>query len=484
MTIGVAAADDSGELASQDESASETPGSSAGVATEANPTASPPFETPRRSLTAPLALYLLAAGSIGPLLAPGALRRRAARGKEDPARLRERFGEASLPRPDGPLVWLHAASMGEALSLLPLIDALRAHRPDLGLLVTTGTVTSARTMATRLPPDVPHQYAPIDTGPALRRFLAHWRPCFLGVVESEIWPNMLRATRRHGARLALISARVSAKSAAIWARAPRSIRSLLDGFDAILAQDEEVAARLSALGADAGRLSIGGSLKQAAKPLPADPSELEAMRTRLAGRPIWLAASTHEGEEAAALDAHVTLAKTRPNLLTVIAPRHPERGAAVAEAAAAAGLRATRRALGQQPNAGDAVHVVDSLGELGLWFRLCPCSFVGGSLVPVGGHNPLEPARLGSATVVGPHLSSVEREATRLEAAGALIRAADAADLAAALDRLVGHDDARSEEAARIGQAGLVATAEDGAVVARYLAALEPLLPPRAGASR
>lgn len=441
--------------------------------------------------TPPLLLYRGVAATLGPALGSWLLRRRAARGKEDPARLPERLGYPSAPRPEGPLVWLHAASVGESLSLLPLIDALRRERADLALLVTTGTVTSARIMAARLPDGVIHQFAPIDTPPAMRRFLAHWRPDLLGVTESELWPTMLLEARRAGAATALLSARMSERSAARWAKAPRSIGALLGGFDAITAQDEAVAARLNRLGARPSALCVCGSLKHAAGPLPADEEELAAWRARLGARPRWLAASTHAGEEAAVFDAHRRLASRIPGLLTIIAPRHPERGEDVAVAASAAGLSATRRSLDERPTAGGAggeseIHIVDALGELGLWFRLCPVSFIGGSLVPVGGHNPLEPARLGSAALTGPHVANMEGECARLEAAGALLRVADAEDLGPALERLLeAPSGAPNAEARRMQEAGLGATAEDGGVAARHLAALTPLLPaPRAAERR
>ena len=362
---------------------------------------------------APLLLYRGVAATIGPPLARWMLRRRAARGKEDPARLPERFGVASAPRPSGPLVWLHAASVGESLSLLPIIDALRAARPGLSLLVTTGTVTSADLMGRMLPQGVIHQYVPVDTTGAMRRFIAHWRPAVLCVTESELWPTMLLEAKAAGARLVLLSARVSETSAARWSRAPRSIAALLGAFDLITAQDDAVAERLRRLGAAPGGLAVCGSLKHASAALPVGEDVLAQWREHLSGRPLWLAASTHDGEDAAAFAAHRSLARRTQGMLTVVAPRHPDRGDAVAEAAEAAGLSATRRSLDQRPSSSTDIHIVDSLGELGLWFRLSPVSFIGGSLVPVGGHNPLEPARLGSAAIIGPHTENMRGECAR-----------------------------------------------------------------------
>lgn len=425
-----------------------------------------------------LRLYGGVARFPGPALARLVMRRRAARGKEDPARLPERFGVAGRARPPGPLIWLHAASVGESLSLLPLIETLRRERPEMTILTTTGTRTSAALMAERLPEGAIHQFAPVDTRPALRRFLAHWRPDFLGVAESELWPTMLAEAKRAGLPTALLSARVSAKTEERWSRAPRSIAALLGRFDLILAQDAGVAARLARLGADPARLQATGSLKLAADPLPADPAAAAEWRAALAGRPLWLAASTHAGEETAVLAAHRRLAARWPDLLTVLAPRHPERGDAVAAEIEAAGIGLARRSRGARPGPAQGVLLVDVLGELGLWFRLCPLSFIGGSLAPLGGHNPLEPARLGSAPLIGPHAANMTGECALLEDADALIRveAGSLADQVAALLDDAGAPTAAAQALAARAQA---ATAAGAGVTERYLTALAPLLPQR-----
>ncbi|MDB5438677.1 MAG: kdtA, partial [Caulobacteraceae bacterium] len=239
-----------------------------------------------------LSLYRLATGLAEPM-AGALLARRARRGKEDPARVNERLGRPGLTRPPLPLVWLHGVSVGESLSLLPLVGALGAARPDLALLVTTGTATAAELMSRRLPPGVLHQYAPIDTPGAVKRFLGHWRPSLGVLVESELWPNLLLAAKQEGVRLALVSARMTKASAEGWARFPGAAQELLGAFDLILPQDEESAARLAGLGAKVGGLA---NLKLPAAPLPADEPALDAMRVALSGRPVVLAASTHPGE--------------------------------------------------------------------------------------------------------------------------------------------------------------------------------------------
>ena len=351
------------------------------------------------SRPASLALYAVASGLVAPL-APGLLQGRARRGKEDPERLGERLGRSSLSRPDGQLAWLHGASVGEGLSLLPLVDGLRAAGPDLQILVTTGTRASAEVMAQRLPPSVLHQFAPVDTPDATARFIAHWRPDLGVFVESELWPNLIAAARGAGTRLALVSARMSEASFRGWRRFPRAAAATLGAFELVLARDEVAAARLTALGA---RVEGAWDAKLGAGLLPADPDALAALRTDLAERPVILAASTHPGEEPIVLAAFRQAAETRPDALLVLVPRHPARGAEVEALVRAQGLTAARRSHGEDPG-GAAVYVADTLGELGLYLRLARLAFVGGSLVDgVGGHNPLEPARLGCAFVSGPH---------------------------------------------------------------------------------
>ncbi|HXU99594.1 MAG TPA: glycosyltransferase N-terminal domain-containing protein [Caulobacteraceae bacterium] len=353
--------------------------------------------TPRRPLS--LRAYGLAAAALAPLV-PSLLAARARRGKEDVGRLGERLGRPGLERPAGPLVWMHGASVGEGLSFLPLIVALRERRPDLAILVTTGTRASARLLAERLPLGAVHQYAPVDTPAAVDRFLTHWRPDLAVFVESELWPNLIWAARRGGARLALVSARMSAASAATWRRFPAAARAVLGAFDLILARDLAAAAPLAALG---GRVDGLWDAKLGAPPLPADPAELARMKGLLAGRPVILAASTHRGEEAMILTAFACLGATARARLVVV-PRHPDRGPEVADMALGHGFTVARRATGEDGE-GARVLVADSLGELGLWYRLARSAVIGGSLVPgVGGHNPFEPARLGCPFAAGPHV--------------------------------------------------------------------------------
>lgn len=409
--------------------------------------------------TLPLALYGAATGLLEPF-APAILRGRAGRGKEDPARIGERMGRPGAARPEGPLVWLHGVSVGETMSLLPLVAALRARRPDLRLLVTSGTVTASALLRQRLPEGVIHQFAPIDAPGAVRRFLDHWRPSLAVFVESELWPNLILAAKARGARLALLSARMTEASANRWARWPASARALLGAFDLILPQDQATETRLRRLGAAPGpRLN----LKAVGEPLGADEAELGRLRAAVAGRRVVLAASTHPGEEAIVARAFRDAAV---DALLIVAPRHPDRGPEIARE-----LGATRRAAGE-PMSGP-IHVADTLGELGLFFRLADVVVMGGSFVPeVGGHNPLEPARIGRPIVTGPHAFNAADVYAALFAEVAALEAADAEGLARHLRGLLEHP----RIARRMGEAALGFANRQGAALDEAMALLEPLL--------
>ena len=377
------------------------------------------------------ALWALIASLLAPLL-PLYLRRRVAKGKEIAERLPERQGHGAA-RPPGRLIWCHAASNGETLSLLPLLEALARQDPALSFLVTTGTVTSARLLEQRLSPELAprtqHRFLPLDVPRWVARFLEGWRPDLAVIVESELWPNILRAAGRQGVPLALINARMSARSARTWGWAPGFARALLGRFALILAQTEGDAARFAAL---AGRpVPCWGNLKYAAPPLPADAPELARLSAAWAGRPVWLAASTHPGEDEIILAAHRLLALDHPGLLTVIVPRHPQRGPDIA--ALAGDLPVARRGAGQDAGPGVAVYVADTLGELGLFYRLARVALIGGSLVPHGGQNPLEAARLGCPIITGPHHFNFGEIITRLNAAHALVETPDGPGAAQAL---------------------------------------------------
>ncbi|WP_411288727.1 3-deoxy-D-manno-octulosonic acid transferase [Phenylobacterium sp.] len=421
--------------------------------------------TPGRTL--PLAIYGVATALLEPL-ASILLRRRAARGREDPARLGERLGRAGLARPAGPLVWLHGVSVGETQSLLPLIEALRARRPALTLLVTSGTVTAAELLARRLPGGVLHQYAPVDSPAAVRRFLDHWRPDAGLLVESELWPNLILAAQARGVSLALLSARMTEESARGWTRVPRSARRLLLAFDAVLPQDATTETRLLGLGAETGpRLN----LKLAGAPPPVDAALVETLQAGVSGRRVVLAASTHPGEEALIAAALMSGAEAA---LLIVAPRHPERGAQVGQVLRDQGFAVARRSSGEPLTRTTTAYVADTLGELGSFIALADVVVMGGSFVAgVGGHNPLEPARLGAAIVTGPHAFNAADVYAELFAQAAAIEARDVHALARHIKGLLAYP----EIARRTGQAARAYAARQGKALEAALAVIEPLLP-------
>jgi 3-deoxy-D-manno-octulosonic-acid transferase len=402
-------------------------------------------EPPPRSLL--LRLYL-AASRRGGSVARRALERRRAQGKEDPARLAERMGQAGRPRPEGPLVWFQAASVGEAASLLELLRRLQQVRPELTCLVTTVTVTSAHFVSERLPENCIHQFAPVDVVPWVRDFLGHWRPDVAVWTESELWPATLAEAYDRGIPMLLINARISARSFRRWRAMGGMARSLLLRFNQILAQDDLAGEQLAALGADPDRLSVEGSLKEGAAPLPYDEGERQRVARALAGRPVWLAASTHPGEEEIVLAAHARARRALPMLALILAPRHPARGDALAEMLRGRGLQVAQRAKDEAIGADTDVYLADTLGEMGLWYRIASVSFVGGSLVDIGGHNPFEPALLGSAIMYGPHVRNFIDGYRRLAAADAAVLVRNDTELCEALVATMAPDRAAEMAAA------------------------------------
>lgn len=395
---------------------------------------------PRLGLTA----YRWATRAVGPLV-PYLLSKRLKRGKEDEARLDERRGIAGRPRPDGPLIWIHAASVGESLSVLSLIDHLLSRRADLHVLVTTGTVTSAHLMAERLPPRAFHQYVPLDHPDYCARFLSHWSPDLAVWVESEFWPNLITTSDKRGIPLALINARITQKSFEGWQRFPKTIGDLVSRFSAVFAQDEASARRLTALGV--AQVTTPGNLKHDAAPLTAKQTEVEAMRRTIGARPTWLATNTHEGEEAIAADVHKALTHVHGGFLTFIVPRHPARGDAIAKELRARGITVTQRSKGESLNAATQIYLGDTLGELGLFYRLTDIVFIGGTMSALGGHNPFEPARLRSALIAGPSDFNFSEAFARFTAANALSRISNADELAATVSLLLNDERERKRRA-------------------------------------
>ncbi|MFQ5971713.1 MAG: 3-deoxy-D-manno-octulosonic acid transferase, partial [Alphaproteobacteria bacterium] len=385
-------------------------------------------------------------------------------------RIGERFGRSDRARPPGCLVWVHAASIGEAQSALPLVGRIIAERPDVSILMTTGTTTSAELMARRLPAAVIHQFAPVDEVASVSRFLDHWRPQVGLIMESEIWPNLLTQAEARGVKLALVNARISPASFRRWRRVGPLARKLFRLFSCALAQSPEDLERLAALGAH--RPLCPGNLKFATPPPDADPDTLAALRDELAGRRLWLAASTHPGEEEIVAEAHSRLSNRWGAHLTIVAPRHPDRGAQVATALEGLGHRTSLRSRADVVDRETAIYVADTIGEMGLWYRLADVVFMGGSLVRHGGQNPLEPAKLDCAIVSGPAMSNFERIAGEMREAGAMARVVNAHELADEVGRLLVEDGRRAR---MIAAARAYATGQ-GEVVDRVWEELAPVL--------
>jgi 3-deoxy-D-manno-octulosonic-acid transferase len=419
-----------------------------------------------------LAAWRLLTSALSPV-ARLLLRRRAARGKEDWTRLNERLGISGLARPDGRLVWVHGASVGESLSALPLIEKLLE---DATVLVTSGTVTSAAMMSQRLPQTQSkralHQFVPLDTPGAVARFLDHWKPDAGLFVESDLWPNLILAAKARRIGLALVNARISARSAERWRWASKSVAALLAAFDMVLAQDDEIAARFRKLGAR--KVEVVGSLKADAPPLPVDEEALAQLRQAIGQRPILLAAQTHPGEDETVLPAHDLLRARFPDLLTILVPRHTARGP---DLEMLCGTRACkRRSTGGQISHQTAVYIADTMGELGLFYRLAPFCFLGGTLVPLGGHNVLEPASLHCAVLAGPHTMSAPGAYDAILQAQGFGRVANCADIAREAERLLG-DPQAARAAGDAAARGAVALA---GAVPRTQAALKAMLDARA----
>jgi 3-deoxy-D-manno-octulosonic-acid transferase len=361
------------------------------------------------------------------------LDRRMARGKEDRSRFQERRGVSSRSRPDGQLVWLHAASVGESISMLPVVERLQA-RPGTTVLVTTGTVTSAEVMADRLPDGAIHQYVPVDRLPWVRKFLDHWRPDLVLWAESEFWPNLLVETADRHVPVILLNGRISDRSFAKWRRQPRLMRQLLGCFVLCLGQTPTDADRLRALGAL--RVGCRGNLKFSAPPLPVDATSFQILSERLGERPRWLAVSTHAGEESAVGRVHQRLEDQGVGgLLTIVVPRHPPRGDEIRTELEGMGLIVAQRSKGEDVSTDTQVLLADTMGEVGLFIRLAPIAFVGKSLVGEGGQNPLEPARLGASVVFGPNMGNFAEIAERMLEADVAEQVSDETELRAAVFR-------------------------------------------------
>ena len=414
-----------------------------------------------------LSLYRLLMAAASPL-APALISNRLKHGKEHPGRLNERYGESKTARPEGPLVWIHSASVGELLAVIPLIERIR--EKEFNVLCTSGTVTSANVAEQRLPPGAIHQFVALDIPRFVRRFYDHWQPDLALFVESDLWPNLILTSARRGTPLILVNGRLSERSFKRWRRIPGTISALLRCFDLCLAQSAAHAGRYRDLGAP--RVTTTGNLKLDVPEPPADPDKLAALTAAVGTRTVIAGASTHAGEETMLIEAHRRLRGSFPRLLTMIAPRHPDRGPGIIEIAHAAHLKAKLRSRGELPDADTDVYVADTLGELGVIYRLAPIVFVGGSFATHGGQNPIEPIKLGAAILHGPHIWNFAEIYGALDKAHGAEQVTDVGKLAVRVGAWL--KDATERTAVVTAAKETVATLGGG--LDRTLAALEPYL--------
>src|SRR5215212_4220189 len=419
------------------------------------------------SLPMMLRVYQKLSSAVVPLAA-ALINRRLKQGKEDPARIGERRGISRVIRPQGPLVWIHGASVGEILAAAALVEKLRAL--DIRVLLTSGTVTSAAVVAKRFPSDIIHQYVPYDSPRYVARFLDHWRPSLALFIESDLWPNLILSSAARRLPMVLINGRMSHRSFPRWRRIAGTISALLGRFDVCLAQSDVDAERFAALGSR--NVVTTGNLKLDVPAPPADAAKLDMLMSMTRGRPVVLAASTHPGEEEILTEAHKSLVGFFPKLLTVIVPRHPDRGEAIARMIATSGLNPTLRSHEDLPTATTDIYVADTMGELGLFYRLAPIVFMGGSLVEHGGQNPIEAIKLGASVIHGPHVFNFTDVYEALDAAGGARRA----DTQEALVKQFGQmlADPKAREAVLTASERVVG--QLGGALERTLSALEPYL--------
>ncbi len=379
------------------------------------------------------------------------------KGKEDHARFNERLGLCRKKRPAGTLFWMHGASVGECLSMLPLVRKILAENPTAHVMVTSGTVTSAALMADRLPERAFHQYMPVDFPWAAKAFVKHWHPTAVLWFESEFWPNMLKSIHAKKIPLILLNGRISDRSFRRWQKMPGFIQALQSLFTLSLGQTKEDARRLSVLGAPES--ACVGNIKYAAGISPFDPVELQKIKDCMGNRPSWTMASTHANEEEQGVGVHQTLVKTFPDVLTIFVPRHPNRADSIEAMCRKNGLTVARRSRGELPTADTSVYLADTIGEMGLLYQLSDLVFVGGSLIPFGGQNMLEPMRLGRVVFIGPHAFNFREIVAEGKADESLFEVEDAAALA---EKLLCHLKNPEQNAAIAERASVLASSQMG----------------------
>jgi 3-deoxy-D-manno-octulosonic-acid transferase len=416
-----------------------------------------------------LKTYHLATMALRPAV-PLLLNMRGQQGKEDPHRRGERLGFAGRPRPQGQVVWVHAASVGETIAILPLIDIILEANPHVSILLTTGTRTSAEIAATRLPPRAVHQYVPLDVPYFVKRFLDHWQPTLAIFTESDIWPNLILGTSERRIPLVLVNARMSPRSIRRWRKYAGVGRPLFSRFAAILAQNAQIARAMKWLGAP--NVITAGNIKIDSPPPPVDAETLASLRNAIGNRPLFLAASTHPGEDTVIAAAHSLMRREVEGLLTIIVPRHPERGSGLAASLGGLGLRTQLRSRSSTVESDTEIYVADTIGELGTFYSLAPVALVGGSLVEHGGQNPVEAVRLGACVLTGPYVHNFRDAYAALFREGGAIEVRSSDDIARQVTLLL----ADRQAAERMHHGAEVALRSLSGALAKTLGAIQPLL--------
>lgn len=374
-----------------------------------------------------IGIYKALMTMVFPLIRMTYIKKRQRIGKEHPVRFNERVGVYKHPRPAGKLYWLHGASVGEAISMLPLVDRLLKDDPELSIMVTTGTLTSAEIMEKRLPKRAFHQFIPFDVPKFARNLINHFKPDAVLWFESELWPALISEIHNAKIPLILVNGRISDKSFHNWQKFPAVAKEILGCFNLCLGQSEQDKMRLKHLGAK--RAECFGNLKYAGVPLPADANKLNSLKAQIGGRPVFFISSTHHNEEEQLAGHFLRLRQIVPDVLVIIAPRHPNRGKEIAEMLERKGYTTALRSAGQNITSETAVYVADTIGEMGLWYAVAQISFVGGSLIKHGGQNFMEPARDKNAVIVGPYMFNFAEMMARAKAAGAVWQVMSAADV-------------------------------------------------------
>lgn len=417
-----------------------------------------------------LILYQLLARLIRPFYVKVILKNRITQEKEDGLRVHEKLGTSSIQRPQGLLLWVHAASVGETLSVRKLVSELQERYPHFTILMTTGTRTSSEIVQQKFPDSVLHQYAPLDFQTYVKRFLNFWRPDIALWVESELWPNMLGEIHRRDIPLISINVRFSPKSLKRWRLIPDTFKQIMDNFNHVIVQTKTLEIELKAMGIN--HVSYFGNLKFATPPLSFDEKMLKTLKSSTKGRPLILAASTHNPEETIFTQAHQKLAKTWPNLLTILVPRHPERSSELQAACQQQGLATQLFSEGCKIQPGTQVFIVDRIGTLGLFYKLCPFAFIGGSLLQRGGHNPIEAAQLGCVPLHGPHIENFQEIYAYFDQYKAVLRIQDEQELLIRLKMLL--ENPETTKAYQVG--GGKALEDQSNILERVVTCLEPHL--------